>query len=575
MVDQDARGTGAPRTVVGSAASELVGLLADEGVEHLFINPGTDTAPVQEALAAARAEGTPHPRAILCTHEFVALSAAIGHHFATGTPQAVMVHVDAGTLNLGGALHNAQRNRLPGVIFAGRSPYTTTRDVPGHRDTPIHWQQEQLDQQAVLRAFGKWTMEVPRGRELGGLVRRAFQVAQSDPRGPAYVMLPREALMEPGAGSARQLRPPRPAAPDPAALAEVAELLADAARPVILTGRTGAKPASVDALVQVAEVLGCPVLDHRDRVNFPSRHPLYAGDALDLLGEADVVVVLDAEVPWVPVHAQPSPDATVVQIDIDCVKATMPSWTYPIDLAVTADTGLALPLLEAELHRLATPERTGRWRDRRNQVTRRLAAVRQRWDALARSEQPGDAADAMLAALNEALPAEAIVLEEAVTNRPAVTRQIVRDPGHFYAAGAPALGWGVAGALGVKLARPAAPVVTVCGDGAFNFGVPTAAMWTAHRAEAPFIAVILNNRAYRASRLPVQRLYPGGASDTAASFPETELSPAPDYVQLARAYGGDGETVDRPEDVKGALERCLDLQAQNRCAVIDIQLPPQ
>src|SRR5215469_14736007 len=127
------------------AAAELTTTLADEGVQHLFINPGTDTAPVQEALAAARANGTRHPRAVLCTHEFVALSAAMGHYFASGTPQAVMVHVDAGTLNLGGALANAQRNRVPAVIFAGRTPYTISPDVPGHRDAGIHWQQEQLD----------------------------------------------------------------------------------------------------------------------------------------------------------------------------------------------------------------------------------------------------------------------------------------------------------------------------------------------------------------------------------------------------------------------------------------------
>ncbi|MGH3501469.1 MAG: thiamine pyrophosphate-binding protein, partial [Nocardioidaceae bacterium] len=191
MEGMSAAGSGARPCVSG--ASELVGVLADEGVEYLFINPGTDTAPVQEALAAARAGDAPHPRTVLCTHEFVALSAAMGHYAVSGRPQAVMVHVDAGTLNLGGALHNAQRNRVPVVVFAGRSPYATSVDVAGHRDSPIHWQQEQLDQQAVLRAFGKWTMEVPRGRELGGIVRRAFQVAQSDPSGPAYVMLPREA----------------------------------------------------------------------------------------------------------------------------------------------------------------------------------------------------------------------------------------------------------------------------------------------------------------------------------------------------------------------------------------------
>jgi acetolactate synthase I/II/III large subunit len=556
------------------AAAELIQILADEGVRHLFINPGTDTAPVQEALAGARAAGSPSPRAVLCTHEFIALSSAMGHYLASGTPQAVLVHVDAGTLNLGGAVHNAQRNRVPAVIFAGRSPYSITPDIPGHRDTPIQWQQEQLDQQAVLRAFGKWTMEVPRGRDLGPIVRRAYQVAQTDPKGPAYVMLPREALMDSvSPGLARRLPPPRPAAADPAALTEMALCLADADRPVIVTSRTGTRPSAVAPLVDVAELLGCPVVDHRDRLSFPPGHPLYAADITDLIGDADVVLVLDAEVPWVPAQVTPPPSATVLQIDIDPVKASMPTWTYPIDLSITADTGLALPLLAEELRRLATPAREGRWRTRRDQVTGHLAGLRKQWHALASSAEPSAAADVMLHALNQVLPSHATVLEEAVTNRPAVLRQVEREPGRYFSTGSPALGWAVAGAMGVKLARPDSPVVAVCGDGSFNFSVPTAAIWSAQRAGAAFTAVILNNRAYRASRVPVQRLYPGGAAEAEGSFPETDLAPGPSYVDLARAYGGDGRVVRSADDLPEAVEHCLTLQADGRCGVIDIQLP--
>jgi acetolactate synthase I/II/III large subunit len=557
------------------AAAELIRTLADEGVQHLFINPGTDTAPVQEALAAARKRQTPSPHAVLCTHEFVALSAAMGHYFASGAPQAVMVHVDIGTLNLGGALHNAQRNRVPAVIFAGRSPYATAPAIPGHRDNYIHWPQEQLDQQAVVRAFGKWTIEVPRGRDLGLIVRRAYQVAQADPRGLAYVMLPREALMEPADGGlARRLPPPRPAAADPAGLAEVARCLAGADRPVIVTSRTGARPAAVAALVEVAEILGCPVLDHRDRLSFPPGHPLCAGEAGEVLTDADAVLILDTEVPWVPVHAAPPPDATVLAIDIDPVKATMPTWAYPVDLALTADTSVALPMLAEELRQQITPARAERWTARREQVTGRLAGLRRSWAALARSPEPAAAPDVMLHALNQVLPPDAIVLEEAVTNRPAVLRQIVREPGGYFATGSPALGWAVAGAMGVKLARPRAPVFAICGDGSFGFSVPTAALWSAQRAGAPFVAVILNNHAYRASRLPVQRLYPDGAADTDGSFPETDLDPAPSYTDLARAYGGDGRVVRSPEELPGAVEYCLALEADGRCGVIDIQLPP-
>lgn len=563
-----------------TAADDLVAALAAEGVSHLFINPGTDTAPVQEALAKARAEGTPHPRAVLCTHEFVALSSAMGHYFATGEPQAVMVHVDAGTLNLGGAVHNAQRNRVPVVVFAGRSPYSLDPEVPGHRDAPIQWQQEQLDQQAVLRAWGKWTIEVPRGRELDPLVRRAYQVVRSAPSGPGYVVLPREALMDPGADHlARALHPPRPAAPDPAGLAEAARLLAGARRPVIITDRTGADPETVPSLVRLAETLGAPVIDHRHRMNFPASHPLYAGADTSELATADAVLLLDVEVPWVPSLEGPPEDATVVQIDVDCAKHTMPSWRYPVDLALNADTAIALPMLAEAVSALGTElageagDAEERWEQRRTEATARLAEMHDGWKRMAASPDADAAPDAMLAALNAALPPEAIVLEEAVTNKPAVARQIDRAPGHHYDTGSPALGWSVAGAMGVRLARPDAPIVAICGDGTFGFSVPTAAMWSAHRAGAPFAVVVLNNHAYKASRRPVEHLFPNGVATNKTDFPETELSPGPDYAKLAEAYGGIGVVVEHPAEMAAAVDRALKAVADGQCAIIDARIP--
>ncbi|HZV48211.1 MAG TPA: thiamine pyrophosphate-requiring protein [Candidatus Dormibacteraeota bacterium] len=555
------------------AARRLIELLADEGVTHLFMNPGTDTAPVQEALAAARAGGGPHSESVLCVHEHVALSSAIAHHMLTGRPQAVMVHVDAGTLNLGGSLHNAQRNRTPVVVFAGRAPYTVTTDVPGHRDATIHWPQEQLDQPAVMRAYGKWAMEVPRGRELGTIVRRAFQVAQASPQGMAYVMLPREALMDPAGPLPSRLRPPSPPAPDPTALAEVAERLAEAERPVIVSARTGAHPENVAVLARLADLLGAPVLDQRDRLNLPSDHPLYAGTHEELLRRADVILLLDVEVPWIPAFVSPPADATILQIDIDPAKPSMPTWSFPVDLPLTADTRLALPALERALEGLATPERRRRWEARRERVAAELVEVREGWRRRAASDRPEDAADAALAALDRSLPRDAVVLEEAVTNRPALVRQVGRQPGRYFSSGAPSLGWAVGGALGAKLARPEAPVVAVCGDGSFQFAVPNAALWSARRAGAPFVAVVLNNGSYRASRLPVMNLYPEGAATRRSDFPETDLRPSLDHTLLARACGGDGAVVESPAELGDALAWALETVDCGGCAVLDVRLP--
>jgi acetolactate synthase-1/2/3 large subunit len=387
-------------------------------------------------------------------------------------------------------------------------------------------------------------------------------------------MLPREALMEPGAPALpRRLRPPAPAAPDPAGLAEAAAVLAGARRPLVITARAGARPENVPVLIRVAELLGAQVIDQRDRMSFPTGHPLYAGTGEGLLARADAVLLVDVEVPWVPALAAPPADARVVQVDVDCAKASMPLWSFPVDRALTADSRVALPLLEQALGALATPERRRAWDARRRQAEAEVADLRTGWRDRVDSVHPADAPDRWLAALDRALPEQAVVVEEAVTARPAAIRQLGRAPGRYLQTGAPALGWAIGAAVGVKLARPEAPVVVVCGDGSFNFGVPTAALWSAHRAGAPFVTVVLNNRSYYASRRPVLNLYPGGAAATAGDFPETELAPATDYALLARACGGDGRVVDRPADLGDALAWALEQAGQGRCAVLDAQLP--
>lgn len=556
------------------AAADLIALLADEGVADFFINPGTDSAPIQEALAAARAAGTPSPRAVLCVHESVALAAAIGHHMASARPQAVMVHVDAGTLNLGCQLHNAQRNGTPVVVFAGRTPYSSAPDVRGHRDTHIHWQQEQLDQPAVMRNYAKWHMEVPRGRELAPIVRRAFQVAQSSPSGPAYVMLPREALMEPGGRALQRRLPPAvPPGPDPAALGRLAGILVAGQRVVIVTARTAADPAAATVLARIAEILGAPVIDQGDRANLPPGHPLHVtGDAAPLQ-DADTVLLLDSEVPWVPAQLAPPATARVVQIDADPVKPSMPLWSYPVEIALTADTRVALLLLEQTLLRLANDELREKWSTRRGAVESQVAQRRREAARRAESDSDADAPDAMLAALGGALPDDAVVVQEAVTNRPAVARQVRRPPGQLFDTGAPALGWALGGAFGIKLARPHAPVVAICGDGSFNFGVPTAALWSAHRYGAPFVTVVLNNHSYLASKTPVTELYPQGISVRDNDFPETRLTPETDYAALARACGGSGRDVHTPAQMREAIGWALDEAGQGRCAVLDVRLP--
>ncbi len=251
----------------------------------------------------------------------------------------------------------------------------------------------------------------------------------------------------------------------------------------------------------------------------------------------------------------------------------MPLWSYPVEIALTADTRVALLLLEQTLLRLANDELREKWSTRRGAVESQVAQRRREAARRAESDSDADAPDAMLAALGGALPDDAVVVQEAVTNRPAVARQVRRPPGQLFDTGAPALGWALGGAFGIKLARPHAPVVAICGDGSFNFGVPTAALWSAHRYGAPFVTVVLNNHSYLASKTPVTELYPQGISVRDNDFPETRLTPETDYAVLARACGGSGRDVHTPAQMREAIGWALDEAGQGRCAVLDVRLP--
>jgi acetolactate synthase-1/2/3 large subunit len=250
----------------------------------------------------------------------------------------------------------------------------------------------------------------------------------------------------------------------------------------------------------------------------------------------------------------------------------MPSWAFVADVALTADSALTLPLLEAELA-AAAGDRAEAWQRRCEEVCRRLARVHEEWRRRAQSELPADQPEAFLAALNAALPRDAIVLEEAVTNRPACQRQIDRRPGQYFSSGAPSLGWTLGAGIGAALAAPDRPVIGICGDGSFHFGNPTAALWSANNVRAPFLTVVLNNAGYYASKRPVLTLYPDGASARLGRFPETEIDDGPDLVGVSRACGGDGSVVTAPGAMAAAVEDGLSTLQAGRCAVIDVRLP--
>ncbi len=565
---------------VEDGAEAFVELLNANDVQYLFLNPGTDTYPIQEAIAKFQHLGRRTPQTVLCLHEMVAGSAAHGYYMVAGRPQAVLVHVDVGTQNLGCAVHNAQRGRAGMVLCAGRTPFTFEGERRGGRNSYIHWLQEQYNQAGILHDYVKWDYELRCTDSLPHAVQRAFQMAESEPAGPVYLTLPREVLMEP----MQELRvlpagrygPAAPPQADSQRLAEAARLLAAAERPLIITATAGRKAAGMAGLVQLAELLAIPVAESRDRVNFPTDHDLYLGTNVNpYLPEADVVLLVDTDVPYIPALVRPAPDAKIVQIDIDPLKQDIPLWGFPVDVPILADSAQALPELALAAKALLDDTH-------REHIARRRAAAAQRHTFLEdhrrsiaeekKGRQP-IAVEWLCHCLDRVLPQDSIILNETVTNSGAVGSYIRRTlPGTFFQHGGSGLGWAVGASLGAKLAAPDKTVVNLTGDGSFIYSAPVAALWGAEMYRAPFLTVILNNSMYNAPKRALQEGYRESYSARHSRWVGVDINPPPDYKLIAESCRAYGETVVDPVEVEPALRRALAAMERGQAAVLDVIL---
>jgi acetolactate synthase-1/2/3 large subunit len=563
---------------VETVAQAYLELLRDRGIDCFFANAGTDFASIVDAFARFGMEGKTTPRPIAVPHEFVAVSMAHGYYLATGRPQAVMVHVTVGTANGAGAIINAARTQVPILFTAGRTPITDDGALPGARDTHIHWAQEAFDQAGMLREYVKWDYELRQPVQLEAVVDRALELAMAEPRGPVYLTLPREVLAQP-LGELTIASPPRRQVasrrfPDPARIEEAAERLASARSPLIVTAELGRARGAVDELVALADAGGFPVLEASPAyVNFPADHPCHAGwvfGSQDYPGmaDADVVLVIDCDVPWFPSRSRPPDDATVIQLAADPFYSRYPMRSYPCDVPIAAEPVAALPLLAEAVRRRVDPAAAAARRARLGEAHR---TRRETWAHAALAEAGRTPIGFQWASrcVGEVLGPDTVVVNEypldlrhAPPSRPGAC---------FGSPHAGGLGWGLGAALGVKLGAPEKTVIATVGDGAYIFGAPTAAHLAAQLHRLPFLTVIFNNAAWEAVERATRSVHPDGWAVTTGSFPLSRLSPAPHYEEIVRGFGGHGERVEDPAALPEALRRALrSVREEGRQAVLNV-----
>ena len=561
--------------------------LVELGIDCLFCNLGTDHASLIEEMARWQAEGRAHPRVILCPHENVAIHMAGAYAAMTGRGQAVLVHVDAGTANASMGMHNLCRSRLPVLLMAGKSPHTLHGELPGSRDNYVHFMQDPFDIASLVRPYVKWEYNLPSGVVVKEALRRADAVMHSEPRGPVYMTLPRETLAESwDATSIRSYDAAHYGAVQSRGLtagqaADIAGRLLHARHPMAITSYLGRNPAAVPVLDALARACGMAVYESSPSyLSMPRSSPCFAGfDATSALPHADVGLLLDVDVPWLPKYATPNPQTDWTLLDVDALKHDFPMWGFPASQRLSVDCALALEsILQAVQAGRAADPGLAQAADAR--VLALAAQREQRVAGAARAAaEPGlpDALSAahVCAAVGRALRPQDVVVNEAVRNAPAVLNQMPRDlPLTLLSSAGGGLGYSGGMALGVKLACPERRVVQVVGDGGFHFSTPTSVYAVAQQYQLPILTVVLDNGGWQAVKEATLRMYPDGAAAQASLYQAQLQGPVRDFAAVAQAFGAHGETVRQAGELEAAVARCLAALDRGQAAVLVARIKP-
>lgn len=557
-----------------TAAGAMLARLKAIGVDYIFANSGTDFPPIIEGLAEAAAKDVPLPQALVMPHENAAMGMAHGYYLATGRAQAVMAHTNVGLANCATGALNAAVENVPVLLFSGRTPVTEAGRF-GARTVPIGWGQEMRDQTALIREAVKWDYELRFPEQAGPLVDRAYAIANSTPKGPVYVALPREVLCEDyPAGEdlgAPLVMQPATVTPAPSQIEALADLVGKAQFPIILAQHGAGSDEAFAALGEIADRFSIPVCHYwAVQIAIATDHPMYAGvDPSWLLERADLVLVLDSLAPWSQQQHAARPDATVVHMGPDPLKARMPIRNFRSDISIPCELADGILALAAAL---ATRE-PAHAAARRDDIVERNGTTRAQ--AIKRAEAGRDgtmSADYVALRVSEALAGRnAVLLSERGCPMPPMTL------GHYRAwyqePHAGGLGWSFPAALGMQLAEPDRLIVATMGDGSYMFANPVACHQIAEALELPVLVIVMNNAEWAAVRHSVLDIYPDGYASKTNLMPLTGLSPIPDFVKVAEASRAWTRKVDNAAALDEALAAALAHVAEKRTlALLDISI---
>lgn len=529
--------------------SAFLRLLASEGVEYLFGNPGTTELAIMEALGAQN-----EIKYMLGLQESIVVAMADGYARASGKVGACNVHVAPGLGNSMGALYSAKFAGTPIVITAGQQEQGHGLTEPLLYDPLV----------PIAQPMVKWAIEVTRVEDLPRIVRRAAKVATTPPRGPVFISLPGDVLDgEADLDLGHATRVDTRTRPSDEVVDALAKRLLEARNPMLVAGHELQVYDALALAGELAELLGAPVYQQTmpHSAQFHSEHPCFMGglsrtqpDVRKVLEPYDTLLFLGGDVLRMSVYSPVDPLPPGIAI----LQIAERDWelgkNYPAELALNTNVRETLKVLVPAVRRLRSAERAG-------EAARRVSALAAtNWSAK-RAKLASDAEkttgtrpiDPLLLMLRiaDALPEDAVVVDEGITTSASLhgVRALRHAHAHFGMASG-GIGWGIAAANGVSVALPDRPVCAIIGDGSAMYSVQS--LWTAARYELPITFVIGNNRSYRILK---ERMVSMRGAEKHIGMDLKD--PAIDWMAMAQSMGVPGRRVNDAADIVPAIREAM------------------
>lgn len=555
----------------------LLHRLSAHDVEYVFINSGTDHPPLIESIAKCQEQKAKIPIFINCPHENLAMGMAHGYYFVTKKSQAVMLHTNVGLANAAMAVVNANCNNIPTLIFGGRTPISE-RGHFGSRNTPIGYGQEMRDQAAYVREMVKWDFELRLPYQMADHIDRAYSIANSLPKGPVYLSLPREPLCEEYLVtneemlSAPTLQPTTYQAKSN--LIELAaELISNSKKPIIFAQQGVDSQKAVDYLSLLANKWGIPVIEYwATALSISSTDPMSAGsDPAPWIKDTDLIIVIDSLAPWMMSSFELPENCKVIQIGPDPLFTKFPVRSFPIDVSLAGQVSDTLDYLYHSLENKITDDVSTLITNRAQVVKNKNLRFSEQRIELAQSGNGNKVSKAFFSHIvgkvtekhNGILVSELAVAKEFTG--------LTRYNSYYQEALSGGLGEILPIALGIQLADRDKLVVAALGDGSYMFANPVACHQVAEAIKLPILIVIANNAKWGAVENGVKALYPDGYASKIESFPTVSLSPSPDFCKIAEANNGLGIKVNHGDEIEAALEKAIEfINKEKRFALVEV-----